>query len=179
MDSVSARVSEAGRMPVQAVGAPLDMPAAAFGAAAHDGNGPQRGPAWLDVPGWQALIGRHARLFDAWVDGAAIGFVPRVAADAGVGTMLAWARHGADMRVEQRRFGGFADCGVAVLFVAEPDALEQVHTRLHDNALGAMKLQLRQGGMLLYVLAPKTQLLDDGYEDFLEALGLAFMGACR
>jgi hypothetical protein len=33
--------------------------------------------------------------------------------------------------------------------------------------------------MLLYVLAPKSQLLDDGYEDFLETLGLAFMGACR
>jgi hypothetical protein len=83
------------------------------------------------------------------------------------------------MRVEQRRFGGFSDCSVAALFVAEPDVLEQVHARLHDNALGAMKLQLRQGGMLLYVLAPKAQLLDDGYEDFLEALGLAFMGACR
>ena len=32
---------------------------------------------------------------------------------------------------------------------------------------------------LLYVIAPKKQLLDDGYEDFLEALGLAFLGACR
>jgi hypothetical protein len=83
------------------------------------------------------------------------------------------------MRVEHRRFGGFADCGVAVLFVAEPGALGAVHERLHENALGQMKLQLRQGGMLLYVLAPKSQLLEDGYEDFLETLGLAFMGACR
>jgi len=76
-------------------------------------------------------------------------------------------------------FRGFADCGVAVLFVAEPGALVAVHAHLHDNALGQMKLQLRQGGMLLYALAPKAQLLDDGYEDFLETLGLAFMGACR
>ncbi|MCL4183871.1 MAG: hypothetical protein KJ011_10540 [Burkholderiaceae bacterium] len=179
MDSVSAHVSEAGGPPVQATGSLPDAPAGAFDHAVHDAAGLQPGPAWCDVAGWQALIGRHARLFDAWIDGAAIGFVPRAAADAGAGTMLAWTRHGGGMRVEQRRFGGFADCAVAVLFVAEPDALEEVHARLHDNALGAMKLQLRRGGMLLYVLAPKTQLLEDGYEDFLEALGLAFMGACR
>jgi len=172
MDSVSAHVSESG-------GSPPNGPAGAFGDAGRDGAGLQPSPAWCDVTGWQALVVRHARLFDAWIDGAAIGFVPRAAADAGAGTMLVWARHGNGMQVEQRRFGGFADCAVAVLFVAEPDALEEVHARLHDNALGAMKLQLRRGGMLLYVLAPKTQLLDDGYEDFLEALGLAFMGACR
>jgi len=135
--------------------------------------------AWDDPAGWQALLERHGRLFDAWVEGGAVGIVPRAAADSGDGEMLAWARRAGAMRVERRRFGGFADCGVAVLFVAEPGALEAVHERLHDNALGAMKLQLRQGGMLLYVLAPKSQLLDDGYEDFLETLGLAFMGACR
>jgi hypothetical protein len=135
--------------------------------------------AWADLAGWQALLGHHARLFDAWVDGGAVGIVPRAAADAGDGEMLAWTRQAGTMRVERRRFGGFADCGVAVLFVAEPGALAAVHERMHENALGQMKLQLRQGGMLLYVLAPKSQLLDDGYEDFLETLGLAFMGACR
>jgi hypothetical protein len=135
--------------------------------------------AWADLSGWQALLDRHQRLFDAWIDGGAVGIVPRAAADAGDGEMLAWTRRDGSMRVERRRFGGFADCGVGVLFVAEPGALAAVHERLADNALGQMKLQLRQGGMLLYVLAPKSQLLDDGYEDFLETLGLAFMGACR
>lgn len=135
--------------------------------------------AWADAAGWQALLGRHGRLFDAWIEGASVGLVSRAAADAGGGEMLVWVRRDGAMRVERRRFGGFADCGVAVLFVAEPGAIGTVHERLQDNALGAMKLQLRQGGMLLYVLAPKAQLLDDGYEDFLEALGLAFMGACR
>ncbi|RPH64681.1 MAG: hypothetical protein EHM83_07805 [Burkholderiales bacterium] len=135
--------------------------------------------AWADEAGWQALLERHGRLFDAWVEGAAVALVPREAADAGNGEMLAWVRRDGSMRIERRRFVGFADCDVAVLFVAEPGALAAVHERLHDNALGAMKLQLRHGGMLLYVLAPKAQLLDDGYEDFLETLGLAFMGACR
>lgn len=135
--------------------------------------------AWSDTATWQVLVERHHRLFEAWVEGAAIGIVPRAAADAGSGQMLAWVRRGEAVRVELRSFGGFADCGVAVLFVADPGALERLHERIDDNALGAMKLMLRQGGMLLYVLSPKSQLLDDGYEDFLESLGLAFMGACR
>ncbi len=139
----------------------------------------EAGEAWSDTASWQGLVERHHRLFEAWVEGAAIGIVPRAAADAGSGEMLAWVRRGEAVRVEIRRFGGFADCGVAVLFVADPGALERLHERIDDNALGAMKLMLRQGGMLLYVLAPKSQLLDDGYEDFLESLGLAFMGACR
>lgn len=135
--------------------------------------------AWADLAGWQALLARHASLFDAWVEGGAVGIVPRSAADAGRGELLAWVRRDGAMRVEPRPFGGFADCGVAVLFVVEPGALAQVHAQLHANALGRMKLQLRQGGMLLYVMVAKAQLLDEGYEDFLESLGLAFMGACR
>ena len=83
------------------------------------------------------------------------------------------------MQVERQVFGGFANCPVALLFVAEPGSLETVHERLHDNALGALKLQLRSGATLLYVIAPKRQLLDDGYEEFVEALWLAFLGACR
>lgn len=162
--------------------------ASASAPASEAAFGPDPGPAsaaapdaaaWSDLAGWQALLARHAGLFEAWAEGGAVGIVPRAAADAGDGAMLVWTRRRGAMRAEWRRFGGFADCGVAVLFVAEPEALAEVHARLGENALGQMKLQLRQGGMLLYVLAPKSQLLDDGYEDFLETLGLAFMGACR
>lgn len=135
--------------------------------------------AWSDVAGWQSLLARHHRLFEPMVEGASIGIVARASVDADAGEMLVWRRAAEEMRVERDAFGGFADCGVGVLFVAEPGALEALHARLDDNALGTMKLQLRAGTMLLYVIAAKKQLLDDGYEDFLEALGLAFLGACR
>lgn len=135
--------------------------------------------AWADLPGWAALLQRHAHLFEPWIEGGAVGLVARAAADAGRGRMLVWTRVQGAMQVQWRDYRGFADCGVAVLFVAQPGALAAVHARLHDNALGQMKLQLRQGGLFIYVLAPKSQLLDEGYEDFLESLGLAFMGACR
>ncbi len=135
--------------------------------------------AWSDLSGWQALLQRQWHLFEPMIEDASVGFVTRAAADQGGGRMLVWRRAAEAMQVEVQAFGGFADCPVALLFVAEPDGLETVHARLHDNALGALKLQLRSGGILLYVIAPKKQLLDDGYEDFVEALGLAFLGACR
>jgi len=135
--------------------------------------------AWADSAGWQALLAREQHLFEPMIEGASVGFVARESADRGSGEMLVWRRAGGAMHVERQAFGGFANCPVALLFVAEPGAFEAVHERLLDNALGALKLQLRSGAMLLYVIAPKRQLLDDGYEDFVEALGLAFLGACR
>jgi len=135
--------------------------------------------AWTDSAGWQALLARERHLFEPMIEGASVGFVARASADRGSGEMLVWRRTDGATRVERQPFGGFANCPVALLFVAEPGALEAVHERLHDNALGALKLQLRAGTTLLYVIAPKRQLLDDGYEDFVEALGLAFLGACR
>ncbi|MCO5101998.1 MAG: hypothetical protein M9885_14085 [Burkholderiaceae bacterium] len=135
--------------------------------------------AWTDAAGWHALLIRERHLFEPMIDGASVGFVARESADAGSGEMLVWRRSGNATLVERRAFAGFANCPVALLFVAEPGAFEAVHERLSDNALGALKLQLRSGAMLLYVIAPKRQLLDDGYEDFVEALGLAFLGACR
>jgi len=135
--------------------------------------------AWADLAGWQTLLAREHRLFEPMVPGASIGIVARADADAGSGRMLVWRRTPGGMEVAQDAYRGFADCQVGVLFVANPGTLAALHARLYDNALGAMKLQLRAATMLLYVIAPKRQLLDEGYEDFLEALGLAFLGACR
>jgi hypothetical protein len=134
---------------------------------------------WSDLPAWQGLIERHRALFTPLVDGTAVAFLPRTAADAIGGEMLVWVRDAAGMRVEKRRFTGFADCAAHLLFVAETGTLERLHGRIADNPWGAMKLSVRDGSLLLYVLEPKTQLLDDGLEDFLDVLGLAFLGACR
>ncbi len=148
-------------------------------AAIDDATHSRDAAAWADVAGWQALLAREHRLFEPMVEGASIGIVARSAADAGSGEMLVWRRTADGMAVGHAPYGGFEDCPVGVLFVANAGTLAALHARLHDNALGALKLQLRAATMMLYVIAPKRQLLDDGYEDFLEALGLAFLGACR
>jgi len=42
-----------------------------------------------------------------------------------------------------------------------------------------MKKMIRQGNMLFFVMKAKHELQEAGYEDFLDSLGLAFLGACR
>ena len=39
--------------------------------------------------------------------------------------------------------------------------------------------RIRTGNILFFVMKSKYELQDAGYEDFLDSLGLAFLGACR
>jgi hypothetical protein len=45
--------------------------------------------------------------------------------------------------------------------------------------LKTIKRLIRRGNIMFFVFKNKAQLQDAGYEDFLESLGLAFLGACR
>jgi hypothetical protein len=45
--------------------------------------------------------------------------------------------------------------------------------------LGRLKRRLRRGDIMLCTFRTRAQLAESGYEDFLDSLGLAFMGACR
>jgi hypothetical protein len=42
-----------------------------------------------------------------------------------------------------------------------------------------MKRQIRAGNIMFFVMRTKYELQDAGYEEFLDTLGLAFLGACR
>ena len=51
--------------------------------------------------------------------------------------------------------------------------------RWGDDPLSTIKKMIRRGSILFFVMKTKYQLQDAGYEDFLDTLGLAFLGACR
>ena len=68
--------------------------------------------------------------------------------------------------------------GVDLLFLAGDCALEAVLARA-EHPLGEMKRQLRAARVQFFVFRTKHELRDLGYEDFVEALGLPFLGACR
>ena len=141
---------------------------------------------------WQAMLDRHAELFSEMNPGSRVGFVARAdsgmlpgkhiaAAQAAVGsgTMLAWERQGAGMVAANVAFGGISDAGVDLLFVVEDEALEAMRASLPGETLSVVKRLIRKGGIMFYVMKNKYQLQDAGYEEFLDSLGLAFLGACR
>jgi len=141
---------------------------------------------------WQAMLDRHAELFSEMNPGSRIGFVAR--ADSGMlpgkhvagamaalgsGQMLAWERRGEGMRASIEDFGGIKDSRVDLLFVAEEEALNATRDSLSGETLSVVKRAIRKGGIMFYVMKNKYQLQEAGYEEFLDSLGLAFLGACR
>ena len=66
-----------------------------------------------------------------------------------------------------------------LLLVADDEALEAISRHLGGDPLTVMKGLIRRGNVLFYVMRTKRELQDAGYEDFLDSLGLAFLGACR
>ena len=145
-----------------------------------------------EVSAWQAMLDRHAPLLSELVPGSAVGFVPRAGSGiqpgkhvagvmnaGGAGQMLTWAMADDGMRADIREYSGFQDARVDLLFVADEDGLAAMHEALAGETLSIIKRQVRKGSIMFFVMKTKYQLQDAGYEDFLDSLGLAFLGACR
>lgn len=147
-----------------------------------------------DVARWQAICDSNSALFADLEPGATMGIVSRsgfaaagkrlaglefAASRARGAPLLAWEASPEGLRVEVRAFEGFERSGIDLLFVADDEALSQLERSSPDTALPAMKRLLRRGNLMFYVFRTKQELQDAGYEDFLDSLGLAFLGACR
>jgi hypothetical protein len=145
-----------------------------------------------DAAPWQAMLDRHCELFTDMVAGSSVGFVPRSGSgiqpgkhvaglvDAGHDVpMMKWIADGSGMTTGLMRYPGFQDARVDLLFVADDAALEAMRASLAGDTLSLIKRLIRQGHIMFFVLRTKFELQDAGYEEFLDTLGLAFLGACR
>jgi hypothetical protein len=145
-----------------------------------------------EITEWQAMLDRHAPLFSELLPGSAVGFVPRAGSGihpgkhvagvmnaGGEGQMLTWSMDGQRMRANIRQYAGFQNARVDLLFVADEAALQAMREAVHGETLSIIKRQIRKGAIMFFVMRTKFELQDAGYEDFLDSLGLAFLGACR
>ncbi len=144
------------------------------------------------VHAWQAMLDRHAPLFSELLPGSAVGFVPRAGSGIhpgkhvagvmnadGAGQMLTWVMEGERMRAGLRDYSGFQDARVDLLLVADEAALQAMREALEGETLSIIKRQIRKGAIMFFVMRTKYELQDAGYEELLDSLGLAFLGACR
>jgi hypothetical protein len=83
------------------------------------------------------------------------------------------------MRAALVPYRGFQEAKVDLLFVAETEALDRLRADIGEETLPLMKRQIRAGSIMFFVMRNKYELQDAGYEEFLDSLGLAFLGACR
>jgi hypothetical protein len=128
---------------------------------------------------WQRVLDRHADLFEEIEEGASVALVPRsVAAPVcDPAPMLLWVREPAGMTARGGEFSGFKALSADLLLVTNDGTLEAALAR--DEPLAEIKRQLRAGGMMFMVLRRRDELRSHGWEDFLEWLGMPFLGTCR
>jgi len=144
-----------------------------------------------DIARWQRMLERYRELFVEMQQGSRIGFVSREASGILPGKrlegvqvatevpMLAWQLENGGMAARIERFAGMSSTRVDLLLVADEEALATMLDHLDADLPTVIKRLIRRGRMMFFVFKNKAQLQDAGYEDFLDSLGLAFLGACR
>ena len=128
---------------------------------------------------WQGLLDRHSTLFGELVDGSRIGVARRADAKPAGAEMVVWEAQDGKLVAGRRPFGGYANAGVDVLLVGDDEAMSELSSGLDDDALPILKRLVRRGNIVCYVLRRQCELIDAGYEDVLQSMGVAFAGACR
>ena len=131
---------------------------------------------------WQAALRARAAVFSGLAPGSRIGLV----AEAAVGSrsqpdshMLVWEATGAGIEVRQGSFPGFEHTDVDMLMVADTAALLLLRQALEGDVLACMRKLIRAGELLFFARRTRRDLEDAGYDELLEQLGFAFLGACR
>lgn len=128
-----------------------------------------------DPAAWRAAAARHDELFAPLTAGARIGLLAREAP----ATMLLWEVGGAGIEARNAPFPGFSDCGADMLLAADAQALAAIRAALKGQLFIVLRAGIRSDAIICYMLSRRCELEVQGFEDLLDALGFAFMGACR
>jgi hypothetical protein len=141
------------------------------------------------VFGWQPVLDVHVELFEPLATGVSVALVPRWREDSqGLRRanimpktepvpMMLWLREAQAMRVREGIFTGLASLASDVLLIVEDGALDVALA--HERPLSELKRLLRRNRVLFMVLRTRDELRERGWTEFLEALGLPFLGTCR
>ena len=144
-----------------------------------------------EIAPWQRMLDRYRELFVEMQQGSRIGFVSREASGILPGkrlegvqvatevSMLVWQLESTGMSARIERFAGMSSTKVDLLLVADEEAMATMFDQMEGDMPTAIKRLIRRGRMMFFVFKNNAQLQDAGYEDFLDSLGLAFLGACR
>ncbi|MFZ5648182.1 MAG: hypothetical protein ACOY30_11260 [Bacillota bacterium] len=136
--------------------------------------------ALLDTLSWQEFLNRQKHAISKISDGGKIGILLKSGTGGGgENPLLVWTVREGKVSVHHEPFRGFRECGAHLLFVADPPALERVYRELEKDAMAELKKQIRHGGVVFFVLKNRDELLDLGFEDFIESVGIPWVGTCH
>ena len=121
---------------------------------------------FFNCAGWQAMLDREGMPASS----ASIGLLRRDEFAARRGTLLLWRSDAEGCRADLREYSGEAGDDVAVLLVADAEAL----AALREAGWAPMPGLIRQGRLHPYMLKTMDELEAAGLAEFVEDLGLVF-----
>jgi len=131
---------------------------------------------------WEAALRARAAVFSGLVPGSRIGLVEEAAVGNGAepgSRMLTWKATETGIEVRYGSFPGFEQTDVDILIAADAAALASLRQALQGDVLARMRKLIRAGELLFFARKSRRDLEDAGYDELLDQLGFAFLGACR
>jgi len=124
---------------------------------------------------WLAAAAHHGELFAQLDPGVRIALLARAAPT----QMLVWEAGdaGVDARIEP--FVDYAACAADIVLAADDESLLEVRSAVAGRLFEVLRTGIRSGHIVCYMLRRRCVLEERGLEEMLDALGFAFMGACR
>ena len=124
---------------------------------------------------WRAAAAHHAELFAPLDAGVRIALVARTAPT----RMLVWEAGGAGVDARIEPFSGYAASAADIVLAADDESLSDVRSAAAGRLFEALRAGIRSGHVVCYMLKRRCVLEERGLDELLDALGFAFMGACR
>lgn len=124
---------------------------------------------------WLAAAAHHGELFAPLDPGVRIALLARAAPT----QMLVWEVYetGLDARIEP--FADYAASAADVVLAADDESLTEVRLAVAGRLFEVLRAGIRSGHIVCYTLKRRCVLEEHGLDELLDALGFAFMGACR
>jgi hypothetical protein len=107
-----------------------------------------------DPAAWQAMLDRHGNAFGNLRSGSRIGIGRRSDLLHDDASIVVWEARRGRLYAESKPFCGYDDKSLDIM-------------------------QVRQGGFVCFLMRAQCDLVEAGYEDVLQSMGIIFMGACR
>jgi hypothetical protein len=124
---------------------------------------------------WLAAAAHHGELFAPLDPGVRIALLARSSPT----QMLVWEAGNPGISVRLEAFAGYAASAADIVLAADHESLLEVHSAVTGRLFEVLRAGIRSGHIVCYVLKRRCVLEERGLDELLEALGFAFMGACR
>ena len=124
---------------------------------------------------WLAAAAHHGELFAQLDPGVRIALLARAAPT----HMLVWEAGKCGVGARLEPFAGYAASAADIVLAADDDALLEIRSAAAGRLFGVLRDGIRSGHIVCYMLKRRCVLEERGLDEMLDALGFAFMGACR